>query len=275
MKPASRDMLPAIAFLGGSHGRIDHDAVAKYEAQAPVSEKQKTPANVENSSIDFSVWKRAPKERTAAYFPTYSTVSKAMQTALRGWVREWFAANPEILLRPHTAYAILVYQCTHPFSGKPTNMFTYDVQQTEALDRAFASAANKLGRELKALDTKRFAWFTREYYFAYRSKEVVKYVKKNRRAIYRMLNIDTMLVNSILKFAIVNIPKLGLDESVAILRRVFNAQLRRFSTEFDLGGRVEQLLRIATNALVSKLPADNVIAMPRPTADAVEMPLAA
>jgi len=216
----------------------------------------------EPSSIDFSVWRRAPKERTPAYFPTYSTVSKAMQSAMRGWVREWFAANPEILLRPHTAYPILVYQCTHPFSGKPTNIFTYDIQQTEALNRAFASAANKLGRELKTLDTKRFSWFTREHYFAYRSKEVVKYVMRNRRAIYKMLNVETVLMNSILKFAIIDIPKLGLAEAIVPLKRAFNTQLRRFSNEIDMTGRTEQLLRIATDALVSKLPTDNVIEMP-------------
>ena len=76
-----------------------------------------------------------------------------MQTTMRGWVREWFTANTEVLLRPKAAYPILVYICTHPFSGKPTNMFTYDIQQTETLDRAFASAAARLGRELKDLDT--------------------------------------------------------------------------------------------------------------------------
>jgi len=212
--------------------------------------------------IDFSVWKKAPRERTTAYFPTYSAVSKAMQAALRGWVREWFAANPEVLLRPHTAYPILVYQCTHPFSGKPTNMFTYDIQQTDALERAFASAASKLGRELKALDTKRFPWFTREHYFAYRSKEVVKYVKKNRRAIYKMLNVETVLMNSILKFAIIDLPKLGLEDSVVLLRRAFNTQLRRFSDEFDLSLRAEELLKIATDALLTKMAADAVVELP-------------
>jgi hypothetical protein len=214
------------------------------------------------SGIDFSVWKNAPRERTTAYFPTYSAVSKAMQAALRGWVREWFAANAEILLRPHTAYPILVYQCTHPFSGKPTNMFTYDIQQTEALERAFASAASKLGRELKALDTKRFPWFTREHYFAYRSKEVVKYVMRNRRAIYKMLNVETMLMNSILKFAIIDLPKLGLEDSVVLLRRAFNTQLRRFSDELDLSPRVEELLKIATDALLAKMAADAVVELP-------------
>jgi hypothetical protein len=220
------------------------------------------PQAAQSSDIDFSVWKTAPRERTAAYFPTYSTISKAMQTAIRGWVREWFAANPEVLLRPHTAYPILVYQCTHPFSGKPTNMFTYDIQQTEALNRAFASAANKLGRELKALDTKRLAWLTREHYFAYRSKEVVKYVMKNRRALYKMLNVETVLMDSILKFALIDIPKLGLEEAVVVLRRAFNTQLRRFSEEFDLSSRTEELLSIATDALLTKLQTDNVVTMP-------------
>lgn len=234
------------------------------------------PANApaESTGTDFSVWKRAPKERTQSYFPTYSTVSKAMQTAMRGWVREWFAANPEILLRPHTAYPILVYQCTHPFSGKPTNIFTYDIQQTEALHRAFASAANKLGRELKTLDTRRFPWFTREHYFAYRSKQVVKYVAKNRRAIYKMLNTETVLMDSILKFAILDIPNLGLEQAVVVLRRAFNTQLRRFSDEFDLSGRADELLRIATDALFTKLAMENVIVLPKPIAQE-EMPIAA
>jgi len=219
------------------------------------------------TGIDFSVWKRAPKERTPAYFPTYSAVSKAIQAAMRGWVREWFHAHLEILQRPHTAYPILVYQCTHPFSGKPTNMFTYDIQQTEALNRAFASAANKLGRELKTLDTKNLEWFTREHYFAYRSREVVKYVMKNRRAIYKMLNVETVLMDSILKFAIIDIPKVGIENAVVGLYRSFHTQLRRFSDEFDLSPRAEELLRIATDALMARLSAENVLAMPVPAGD--------
>jgi len=245
------------------------------DAERAIIEENEAQPSAEISSVDFSIWKRAPKERTTAYFPTYSAVSRAMQTAMRAWVREWFAANPEVLLRPHTAYPILVFQCTHPFAGKPTNIFTYDIQQTEALNRAFASAANKLGRELKTIDTKRFPWFTREHYFAYRSKEVVKYVMRNRRAIYKMLNVETVLMDSILKFAIIDIPKLGLDESLVLLRRAFNTQLRRFSNDVDMTGRVEELLQIATHALVSKLPNDNVIQMPHPAVDVTEMPLAA
>jgi hypothetical protein len=262
--------------------------------EMPVRNQAQTEATVDNHEAqksvaspakDFSVWKSAPKERTTAYFPTYSAVSKAMQTAMRGWVREWFFTNPEILQRPHAAYPILVFQCTHPFSGKPTNVFTYDIQQTEALDRAFASAASKLGRELKTLDTQNYSWLTREHYFAYRSKEVVKYVMKNRRAIYKMLNVETMLMDSILKFAVVDIPKLGLDEALVLLRRAFNTQLRRFSEQIDLSGRAEELLQIATDALKAKMSEEKVVEMPqrkrnvmqmiRHNDNVTEMPLAA
>ncbi len=244
--------------------RVAEQTEAKATLAEVVEITSKNSQSIENEGqrattdqpIDFSLWKIAPKERTIAYFPTYSTVSKAIQAAMRGWVTEWFSANPEILQRPYTAYPILVYQCTHPFSGRPTNMFTYDIQQTEALDRAFASAAHRLGAQLKTLNTDTFSWFTREHYFAYRSKEVIKYVSKNRRILYKMLNVETMLMNSILKFAVVDIPKVGLDEAVVVLRRSFNTQLHRFSDEFDLSVRSEELLRIATDALRTRLSQD-------------------
>jgi hypothetical protein len=215
-------------------------------------------ADQTSTEIDFSVWTTAPRERTGAYFPTYSAVSKAIQTAMRGWVREWFSANMEILQKPHAAYSVLVYQCTHPFSGRPTNIFTYEIQQTETLHKAFRSAANKLGRYLKSMDTKRLSWFTREHYFAYRSKEVVTYVYKNPRALYRMLHVETMLMDAILRFSIIDLPTIGMEDSLARLRRTFRVQLHRFSDQFDLSPHAEELLRIATDTLVSKMAADAV-----------------
>jgi hypothetical protein len=232
------------------------NAVAAETNAVTAVENGEQEVHAAGSGITFSAWKTAPRERTASYFPVYSAVSKAMQSAMRAWVAEWFEAHPQILERPHTAYPILVYQCTHPFSGKPTNIFTYDIQQTEVLDRAFASAAHRLGSLLKTIDTKRFCWFTREHYFAYRSKEVVKYVSRNRRALYKMLNVETVLMNSILKFSLIDIPKVGLEEAVVLLRRAFAVQLRRFSEEFDLSERTDDLLRIATEALLAKQAAE-------------------
>ena len=70
-------------------------------------------------------------------------------------------------------------------------------------------------------------------------------------------------MNSILKFAIVDIHKLGLVEASAVLRREFHKNLKRFSDEFDLSEYTDELLRIATDALRTKLAAE------------MELPLAA
>ena len=107
------------------------------------------------------------------------------------------------------------------------------------------------------MDTKRLSWFTREHYFAYRSKEVVTYVYRNPRALYRMLHVETMLMDAILRFSITDLPTIGMEESLARLRRTFRTQLHRFSEQFDLSPHSEELLRIATNALVSRIAVDN------------------
>jgi hypothetical protein len=105
-------------------------------------------------------------------------------------------------------------------------------------------------------------WLTREHYFAYRSKEVVRYVIKNRRHFYKMLNVETMLMDAILKFTLIDIPSLGLEESYIILLRVFRTQLHRLSDQLDLSPRAEELIRIATEALATKMANDNVVQLP-------------
>ncbi|MGA7414762.1 MAG: hypothetical protein WBW33_30110 [Bryobacteraceae bacterium] len=213
----------------------------------------------QNMTPDLSIWKSAPRERTPDYFPVYGRVSRAMQGAMRRWVRTWFHANPELLQRPHCAYPFLVFMCTTPFYGKPTNVFTYDVQRTDGLVKAYKSASAKLKAELAALNTRRFDWFTREHYFAYRSKHVVEYVSKNQRSIYRMFNTETELMDSILKFTQIDIPSMKFEDALAELRRSFRVDLRRFSNEVDLSEHADELLRIATEVLLtSEAEADSL-----------------
>lgn len=202
-------------------------------------------------------------ERTAAYFPTYSAIARAIQAALRQWVRDWFVSNPEVLARPYTAQPILVYMCTHPFRGKRTNTFTYDIQQDNMLAIAFASAASSLGTELKALQTEQLAWEIRQVYFPYRSGHMVQYVRQNRRTFIKMLNAETAIVEALIRFALSDVRNVGLDAAISKLRKAFATQLKRFSSEFDLSKRTEDLLRIATEELwktnrLPKTPSDTV-----------------
>jgi hypothetical protein len=226
----------------------------------PVAEPDaKAVTELPNAMADLTVWKSAPRERTPNYFRVYSKVSRAMQIAMRRWVRTWFHANPELLQRPHSAYPFLVYICTSAFCGKPANVFTYDVQRTDVLARAYKSASMRLKGELEALNTRRFDWFTREHYFAYRSKHVVEYVSKNQRAIYRMFNTETELMDAILKFTQIDMPSMKFDDALAELRRSFRVNLRRFSKEVDLSEHADELLRIATEVLLtSEAEADSL-----------------
>lgn len=205
----------------------------------------------QNAMPDLRIWKSAPRERTPEYFPVYGKISRVMQSAMRRWIRTWFHANPELLQRPHSAYPFLVYMCTTPFYGKPANVFTYDVQRTDVLAKAYKSASTRLKGELEALNTRRFDWFTREHYFAYRSKHVVEYVSKNQRSIYRMFNTETELMDAILKFTQIDIPSIKFEDALAELRRSFRVNLRRFSKEVDLSEHADELLRIATEVLLT------------------------
>src|SRR5947199_9286854 len=96
---------------------------------------------------------------------------------------------------------------------------------------------------------------------------------KNRKAIYKMLNVETVLMDSILKFAVIDIPKLGLEAALVVLRRAFNTQLRRFSDEFDLSVRTEELLAIATAALIGQSSPENEVDTEQLSAKVFEMPL--
>jgi hypothetical protein len=59
---------------------------------------------------------------------------------------------------------------------------------------------------------------------------------------------------------------MGMEDSLVRLRRTFRTQLHRFSEQFDLSPRSEDLLRIATDALVAKLAEDTACPGPQQAA---------
>jgi hypothetical protein len=118
------------------------------------------------------------------------------------------------------------------------------------LDHAFASAAHKnLSRELKALNTSHLPLEIRQHYFPSRYKEIVQYASRNRRALYKMFNADTALMDAVLKFAIIDMPTVGLEQAALKLEASFAIQLNRFSNDVDLRSRAHELLLVATNEL--------------------------
>ena len=206
--------------------------------------------------FDYQAWLSAPRERTPSYFPVYSSVSRAMQAALREWVGDWLCQHSEVIERRASAYSLLVFSCTRPYSGRPTNVFTYDVQQGTALDQALRTANRLLSERLAYIDgAQRTAG--RPGTISLMPARVADYVRKNRRPIYKMFNIETALMNEILKFTQINIAKMGIEKASSELRSAFEKHLHRFTDEFDMAEHAERLLRIATEALLSRHGSEN------------------
>jgi hypothetical protein len=174
-----------------------------------------------------------------------------MQSALRDWVADWLRQHSEVIERRVSAYSLLVFCCTRPYSGRPTNIFTYDVQQGTALDQALRTAGRLLGERLAYIDGAQRA-AGRPGTISLMPARVADYVRKNRRPIYKMFNIETALMNEILKFTQINIPKMGVERASSELRSAFEKHLRRFTDEFDMAVRADELLRVATEALISR-----------------------
>jgi hypothetical protein len=201
--------------------------------------------------FDCRLWLNAPRERTPSYFPVYSSVSKAIQSALRQWAGDWLCEHPDALDRRVFAYSLLVFSCTRPYSGRPSNIFTYDVQQGSALDQALRTAGRRLSERLAYIDGVQRA-AGRPGTISLMPARVADYVRKNRRTIYKMFNVETLLMNEILKFTQISIPKMGPERAAAELCSAFARHLRRFTDEFDMAERTGELLRIATDALISR-----------------------
>jgi hypothetical protein len=216
------------------------NSVAKFEASDAVA----LPAAM-------GLWESAPRERSVAYLPVYSSVAYAMQSALRRWVRDWVQQHPELLEKRVTGYSLLAFSCTIPYRGRTTNLFTYDVQQTSVVDRALRASSRMIVEQARKLDRQRKANENDSKKVHFVPEQVAKLVQQKRHNIYRMFHIETLLMDEILKFTQINIPKMGLQNAALELQSAFSRHLRRFTEEFDLSQRCAELLQIATDALRS------------------------
>jgi hypothetical protein len=216
---------------------------------APTSASVGMAADNQSQGIDFTVWLNAPRERTAQYFPVYSAISKALQTSLRGWTQQWLNDNPQSFERKVAAYSLLVFSCTRPFRSRSNNFFTYDIQETATVDQAFRSAGPELREKLDELNTAHRACGLPGV-MSILPKKIEDFVSNNRRPIYRMFSVETALMDEVLKFTQINIPKWGLDKAAEELRSAFRKHLHRFTEEFDMADRSDELLSILTDVLL-------------------------
>jgi hypothetical protein len=216
--------------------------------QAAATQNQSTETEFAPAGTGINLWLSAPREGQPSYAATYSAVSLAMQSALRRWVGDWVRDHPEAMERRVSGYSLLAFACTRPFRGRSTNLFTYDVQQTSAVDRALNAAGRMIADKVKQLEILRQ---TSDHSTGPRliPSQVAQMVRQKRTHIYRMFTVETLLMDEILKFTQINIPKLGLEKAAAELHSAFERHLRRFTSEFDLSELAGELIALATEAL--------------------------
>ena len=131
-----------------------------------------------------------------------------------------------------------------------------DVQQSDALRRAFRTAARGIQSELKKLNTMHLSWLLRERYFPYRGKQIVAFVEKKHRALFAMFQAETAIMDDLLRFAVIE-SRSGNPKAAAVaLQKSIALRLRRFSQHTLLGSRAGDLLKAATCALEEALEPD-------------------
>jgi hypothetical protein len=227
------------------------DAVSASSAERTERNAEVTEMKPQQFGFDFNLWLAAPRERNPSYISVYSSVSFAIQSALRQWVSEWLGQHPEAIERRVSGYSLLAFSCTRPYRGRTTNLFTYDVQQTSVVDHALKVAGRSISEEASRLDGIRRASGENNGPRLVPGK-VAEFVREKRRPIYRMFHVETLLMDEVLKFTQINIPKLGVERAAAELRSAFAKHLHRFTDEFDMSGRCDELLYLATEALKTR-----------------------
>ena len=216
---------------------------------APVSRQDGESSDVVVAlPTNLQLWLSAPREGDSSYAAVYSEVSRTIQGALRQWVGAWVREHPEVLERKVSGYSLLAFSCTRPYRGRSTNVFTYDVQQTSVADQALRAAGRVIAAEVSHLNGLRNAAGTARGPRVVPT-QVAEFVRQKRHSLHRMFHVETLLMDEILKFTQINIPTLGLEKAVIELRCAFARHLRRFTDEFDLAERTDELIHLATEAL--------------------------
>jgi len=95
------------------------------------------------------LWRSAPGERDAAYFPRWQRASLALQRWLRDHIAEAYFHDAARLEDRADCYPMIVYQACRPFFGRPRTEFTYDLRDFPWCEDTLAASWKLTGRGLQ------------------------------------------------------------------------------------------------------------------------------
>ena len=155
------------------------------------------------SSI-LGAWLETPAERSVACYEGLSRVSRAVQSSLRRWLPYIYFSNLDRFEDRETAYFMLVYQASRPFSRKARADFTYDPMNLTSLNLAFRNASGDLAGVLWAARQMLLETGGEESAEAFAAKlepKILRAVKRGNRCFRTLLAADAACVRQFIKLA--------------------------------------------------------------------------
>jgi hypothetical protein len=149
-------------------------------------------------------WIGLPSEREAAFFPQFRRASVAVQRALRDWLPSVWFADLDRYEDLGSAFPLLVYQATDAFPGRPRAQFAYDAMDPLSMERAWRSAARRLGRLLEEVHHRLEAAgksSTAAFYEPEQAASILGRVQRQPRLVHALLMGDAAMVNQMAELA--------------------------------------------------------------------------
>jgi len=186
-------------------------------------------------------WLEAPGENSEDYFRTYARVSRTIQRAMRRWLPFLYFRNLDHFEATGAAFALLVYQSSRIFEGRPKHEFAYDVIGSEWKRTIFRRLSTSLRDELSRVQrvlTAAGRTETAKPYAPRRSADIAASVAKSPRLLASLLAADACLVNAFVTFgcragelraAMADSPRQALrrlEEATGALIKTVHAKLR-------------------------------------------------
>jgi len=212
----------------------------------------------------LSAWRRAPLEKSPAYFPAHAAVSVAIQRSLRQWIAwKWFS-NPQHCEDIPTTHAILAYAASRLFPGRRRTDFTWDVLGQEWIYAAFHLCGRELSSRLRSVRAALLAAGRPQLAQAYApagAKEILTQVRKRNRTVRDFFAGEGEIVNHILRFGLVlrasEHPIEVCHGEAEDFSQGLGTRLRRLSKEMDLTSLGAMILIETTNALHTALGSED------------------
>ena len=211
----------------------------------------------------MKAWRRAPIERSPAYFPVHAAVSVALQNAFRRWLTWLWLSDPAHWENVEATQAILAYAASKPFPGRRRTDFTWDLLSTEWIFGAFRSSQRGLTTKLRCMQQAMLNAGRTDLAEAYKpatAKAILTRVRKQRKSVRDFFAAEGEIVNHVLEFGLSlrnADSEFQLGHDAAEFAKGVDTRLRRMSNDMDLTPLATMVMVEATNALHTALGGEN------------------